>query len=223
MKNRGIIYIAIGKEYRRMAVQSAESIVTNYLGECHQIIILTTDSFNFRLSPYISIKQIRLKCPADPAVATAYLKTDLNYLSEFDETLYLDCDTKAIGDLSGLWTYIRDSIAVAPAYNPIRQSVVYPHNSEATETSICLSKIDDYTQYNTGVLLFKNTLHSDKIFKLWRKEWQRFKHHENMAFTRTIAQGFNVDPLPPKYNQFYDDVDADTVLIHYVGGYKKHL
>ena len=223
MEDRGIIYIAIGDEYRMMAIQSAQSIIDLYVSECPQITILTTDSGNFRISPYISLRQINGDFSADPAIATAYLKTRLYFLSEFTKTLYLDCDTRAVGNLSGIWDYLGNSIAVAPAYNPLSEYTVYPRNPEATKTSMCLSKINDYTQYNTGVLLFRRTLNIYKIFELWRKEWCEFQHHENMAFTRLVCQGFNVDYLPSKYNQFYSDADKHSILIHYVGGYKRYL
>jgi Glycosyl transferase family 8 len=224
MKSKGIIYIAIGDEYVRMAIESAKSIASHYIGsKCPPIVILTDNPIDLGISLDISMSAIGIKYPANPSVGTAYLKTRLNYLSEFEQTLYLDCDTRVVGDLSPIWDCIGDSIAVAPAYNPIQKYFNYPHDPEASETSIILSKIDDYTQYNTGVLLFEDTLYVDNIFRLWLKEWRRFKHLDNKAFTRAISQGVSVDSLDAKYNQFYPDINADSIIIHYIGVYKQYL
>jgi Glycosyl transferase family 8 len=223
MESRGIIYIAIGEQYRQMAIRSAESVIDTYSGQCPQIIILTDNLDSYRVSPIIRFQEIELKLPADPACATAYIKVNLNDLSPFTETLYLDCDTKAIADLSGVWEFIGDSIAVAPAYDPLRKGIAYLCNAEANQTSKILSSAGNYNQYNTGVFLFKKSPYIDNVFDLWLREWDKFKNHENMAFTRVTTQGVKVDMLDSKYNQFYPDVDTNTVLVHYIGEYKKYL
>jgi hypothetical protein len=219
---RGIIYIAISDKYRKMAVNSAQSVERNYIGECPRIMILSNYPRELKLSKYIYGCPIKL--PAySPDIATAYLKTKLHKFSPFDETLYLDCDTKAVADISDVWKYCGDNISVAHAFNPLKEDFDYRCNREAVETHRCLSVFGDFTQYNTGVFLFNKSKDTNSIFDAWRKQWHEFRYHENMAFNRLVSYGMTVNQLPAIYNNFYPNRSDDSKIVHYVGWYKKYL
>ena len=219
---QGIVYIALGDRYFDMAVKSAQSVINNYVGTCPPILIFNEYGGYLSLDG-INKQGIVIEVPYKFDVAAAYLKTLLNSLSPFEQTLYLDCDTKAVGDLSGIWDYCGSNIAVAPAYSPLVREADYYRIPEAELTTDCLSTINDFRQYNTGVLLFRKSKRISEIFDLWSKEWCIFKNHENMAFTQLVTYGLPVDDLPSIYNQYYPDRSKDSILIHYIDDYKKYL
>jgi hypothetical protein len=224
MKSKGIVYIAIGKKYLDMSVKSASSIINT--SSSKEKIVIFTDC-EVEICRDISIENISSYIATfnylSPDSLSAWLKTQINILTPFSETLCLDCDIKAINDISSIWDYSSEYITIAKALNPLVKDAYYKNNREAIETAKCLEFIGDYTQYNTGVFLFKDSEAINGIFKMWEKEWEKFKHYENMAFNRLISYGLPVVELPSRYNTFYPDRNHDSVLVHYPGGYKKYL
>jgi hypothetical protein len=224
-ENKGIVYIALGSEYVQMACKSIESILVNS-SESYDFCIITDIDFGHNL--LIKFGQITtlLIEPIDPSnlgASTAYLKTRLIYLSPFDKTLYVDCDIRAVRDIACIWSYCGESIAVASAFNPICANEFYPVDSEQEETQKYLSSLGDFTQYNTGLFLFKKSSQLQYVFDMWLVEWIKYKQHESMAFNRLVAKGMPVNYLLSIYNDFYPNKNIDSVLVHYIGGYKKHL
>lgn len=227
MTTKGIVYIALGVEYLEMATNSILSIVENYSKTEHlpnfKVFTDVDTSSIPRIDQIPSFFQYinPVEYP-DNGVATAYIKTILYHLSPFDITLYLDCDTKIVGDISKIWSYCGNRIAVSRAFNPIKEDTIYS-DSECIKTQQQLSVIGDFTQYNTGVFLFKKSPNTKSIFRAWNDEWELFKNHENMAFNRLVAQGMGVDYLLPVYNDFYPNRCPQSVLVHYIAHYKKYL
>jgi lipopolysaccharide biosynthesis glycosyltransferase len=225
MPSKGIVYIAIGLNYLEMAISSAMSVLT----QCVQpidIVIFTDLPFN-RDCLGVSIKNIsdRIKDVKDlsPDRISSYLKTKLNQISPFDQTLYLDSDVIAVQDISKIWDYCGDNIAIAPAYNPILQYSDYSGLSEELETYYYHLISENCTQYNTGVFLFNKSDNTTNVFKAWHNEWYQFRNHEGMAFNRLCVHEFEYINLPPIYNQFYPQRNGDSILIHYIGWCKKYL
>jgi hypothetical protein len=58
---------------------------------------------------------------------------------------------------------------------------------------------------------------------MWNMQWEEYKHHENMAFTRMIAMGMPVNELPSVYNDFYPNKSVNSKLVHYIAHYKQYL
>jgi hypothetical protein len=225
MSSRGVVYIAIGLNYLEMAISSAMSILNNCI-EPVDIVIYTDLPFN-RDCLGVSIRNIsdRIKDVADlsPGRIAAYLKTKLNKLTPFDQTLYLDSDVIAVQDISRVWDYCTDNIAVAPAYNPLIEGIDYSGLYEELETYYYHLAVDNWSQYNTGVFLFNKSKNNTNLFRVWHNEWWKFRDYENMAFNRLCVHEFEYVSLPSIYNQFYPDRNGDSILIHYIGWCKKYL
>jgi lipopolysaccharide biosynthesis glycosyltransferase len=225
MSSRGIIYIAIGLNYLEMAISSAMSVLTNCIDPI-DIVIFTDQPFN-RNCLGVSIRNIsdRIKDinHLSPGRIAAYLKTKLNKLTPFDQTLYLDSDLIAVQDISRIWDYCTDNIAVAPAYSPLINGINYSGLNEEVETCRYHLLAQSWKQFNTGVFLFNNSPITYRLFTIWNEEWERFKSYENMAFSRLCLYGFDFTQLPSIYNQFYPHRTGDSILIHYIGWCKKYL
>ena len=225
MSTRGVVYIAIGLNHLEMAISSAMSVLANCV-EPVNIVVFTNLALN-RDCLGLSIRNISehiqdVKDLSNGIIA-AYVKTKLNQLSPFDETLYLDTDVMAVKNIKGVWNYCGDNIAVAPAYNPLSKGNNYSGLAEEIETSYRMLVNSNWNQCNTGVFLFNKSLNTYSLFTAWVREWEKFKKYENMAFTRLSAYGFKFNDLPSIYNQFYPDRNEKSILIHYIGWCKKYL
>lgn len=215
---KGIIYIAVGQEHLDLAIKSAESVLV--FNPTVNIKILADAPSSDLI---IDISQLKIfNAGLKPDVLVACLKTQLNRLSPFHTTLYLDNDIRCVGDISDVWQYCGDWLALAPAFNPIL-STDLDTDPEVVQTKLCMDIVGNYMQFNTGVFLFKKLPHTDELFNHWYQGWNEFKTHENMAYTRLTTYGIPVDYLPSVFNQFYPDKHDLSVLIHYISWYKKYL
>jgi hypothetical protein len=217
-RTKGIVYIAVGKEHLELAIKSAQSVLK--LNPTVNIKILA-DAPSSDLVIDISYLVI-FRSGWKKDVLVAFLKTQLNIYSPFDMTLYLDNDIRCVGDISDIWQYCGDWLAVSPAFNSIRPTD-RSTDAEIIKTKECLDIVGNYMQYNTGVFLFKKLAHTNELFNQWRQQWGEFRNHENMAFTRLTTYGIPVAYLPHKFNDFYPHRTGSSVLIHYISWYKKYL
>lgn len=219
---KGIVYIAIGKQYFDDAIASAISIAEN-----HKIlpnICIYTDSDPIE-SNFFIVKKIPedLFSALPPDILAAYLKTKLYQLSPFRKTLFLDTDIRCIANIDCIWSYCNGSIAASRAFNPITEYDCYYQGSEEAYTQHLLSVNGDFTQYNTGVFIFDKCPQVEQAFIDWNTEWELFKRHENMAFNRLASRGLDVDYLLSIYNDFYPNRNYQSVLVHYISHYKDYL
>jgi hypothetical protein len=217
-KTKGIMYIAVGQEHLDLAIKSAESVLK--FNPTANIKILANAPSTDLITDISHLVIFKSGWKKD--VIVAFMKTQLNIYSPFDVTLYLDNDIRCVGDLSDVWQYCGDWLAVSLAFNPILPTDKST-DPEVVKTKECLGVIGNYTQYNTGVFLFQKLAHTKELFNQWREQWREFRNHENMAFTRLTTYGMPVDYLPSLFNQFYPDKHDLSILIHHIGWYKKYL
>lgn len=226
---RGIVYIGLGEKYLEMSVKSANSIKA-ITQECPPIVVFTDSSVDRNINDNISICKIddsyrkdfsKISNDFNPAFEGAYLKTRLFDLSPFETTLYLDSDILAIQDINSIWDWIGNTISIAPAFSPLTTRVTSP---EAIYTFQKLIELNDYQQYNAGVVLFEKNLLTKQLFDCWAYEWSKFRESDNMALTRALSYlKHSVVTLPSKYNEFYPWRNINSVLVHYLSLYKVYL
>jgi lipopolysaccharide biosynthesis glycosyltransferase len=234
--NRGIVYIALGTKYLEMAVTSAMSLL-RHSPNCPEILIFTDCNDNQLVLSDIRIEKL------DPEITRSnpyssiinktylagYIKTQLDKLSPFDVTLYLDCDILAVGDIDGIWDYVGNGLSLAPAFSPVTADDVDPDLAATADDvdpdlAATYQKAGHCQQYNAGVILFNKSKKISKFFRDWAKEWMIFEQSENTALIRCLVDtGLNVNQLPSKYNEFYPWKNSSSKLIHYIGVYKNCL
>lgn len=216
--NRGIVYIAIGKKYLEMSIASARSLNTQ------QSIAIITDTYLDCVLPENAwIIYVRNESNLSPIQFSAYLKTRLDQISPFDQTLFLDSDIRAVQDFKGIWDWLGNGISIAKAYNPIRADINYP-SSEQNYTKHLMSVADSFVQYNSGVFLFSKTSEMKSFFNEWTNQWKLYRDCENMALTRVLVNSDTpICRLPNRYNEFYPYRNSDSCLVHYIGGFKNKL
>lgn len=115
-----------------------------------------------------------------------WAKVNLLDLSPFEWTLYLDADTRVRGDLSTGFDVLAAGweLAMVPSKREPR-----PLDILATdEREITLSELGDCwpVMINSGVMWFRRTARTTRLWQTWSEEWQRFKQHDQGALLRAL-------------------------------------
>lgn len=229
-ETKGVVYLAIGRTAYEMALTSALSMIIRSINQSIEITMLTDIA---AAKPEIfsnihgCIKVVNISADIetvshlDGGRKVAYLKTRLHKLSPYHKTLYLDNDTKAVRDISGIWDLVEDGIGFSKAFNPLVEGCEYHQGSEEYYTA---TRIDTWYQYNSGVFLFTKSSSMSIFFENWCQKWSKFKNHENMALTRLLDYPqVNLIELPCRFNDFHPNRNDESCIVHYISWYKKYL
>jgi hypothetical protein len=140
----------------------------------------------------------------------------VRYITEtpFENTLYLDADTRIYDDISEL-TSILDKYELAAAHAPGRR----------TEPAIDQDEIPAvFPEYNTGVILFRRTDKILDLFESWLNQYDSMiqDEHQNIgdqpAFRKAAwFSNIHIYTLPPEYNcrtVYPGVVGGDVKIVH---------
>jgi hypothetical protein len=224
MQNRGVIYCATSQiDYLEAALISAIALrqvnpeLPITLVCDHPLAnFLSLHRYGIRLMPVaLSEKQ--------DAFRSRDLKTCLANISPYQETLYLDADILPVRSLMHIWDYLaQGDLAMVRDRQPTIADCDHIANSEKTYT---LERLPSHTpQYNSGVMLWRNSSRTQALFKHWQREWQKFQQHDQLALVRAIdATQTDIVQLPINYN--ISPIDAlnlvaknEVYLLHCWGG-----
>jgi len=114
-----------------------------------------------------------------------WAKTQLDILSPFDDTLFLDADTRVYGNLGIGFDILNRGwdLVMVPSLPQGEGSL--RHLSEE-ERDVTMAETMRPLQLNTGVMWFKKTERVKVLFTEWRKQWQRYKDKDQGAFLRAL-------------------------------------
>lgn len=114
-----------------------------------------------------------------------WAKTNLDRLSPFSRTCYLDADTIIHSDLSIGFAILRDGwdIVIAPSVNQNERWLDHIESAEKLETLTALG--EKFLQLQAGVIWF-DTGRCKKLFQYWRAEWNRFRDQDQAALLRAL-------------------------------------
>jgi hypothetical protein len=138
------------------------------------------------------------------------LKTCLANISPYNETLYIDSDILPLRPLNPIWDYLAqgDIAMVADRQPTIADCDHIAHHEKAYTLSLLPGETP---QYNSGVILWRNSPLTQSLFKQWQQEWNKFQRHDQLALVRAIAQVRpRVATLPINYN--ISPIDAPKLL-----------
>lgn len=115
-----------------------------------------------------------------------WAKTQLDILSPFDDTLFLDADTRIYSSDLGIGFDILNrgwELVMVPSLPQGEGSL--RHLSEE-ERDVTMAETMRPLQLNTGVMWFKKTDHVKALFAEWRRQWWRYKDKDQGAFLRAL-------------------------------------
>ena len=203
MKNRGVIYCATGNVlYLEATLISA--IVLRQIEPNIPITIISDHPLLklFPLEKYeISARFINLSEINDSgSFSSRDIKTSLSKFSPYQETLFLDADILPLKPISDLWDYL-DYGDMCMVVDLVPTLGLCAHISEEEKNYTLQYLPESTTQFNSGVILWRNTTQTQSLFELWNREWLKFKKQDQLALVRAINKAeFSVQSLPCIYN-----------------------
>jgi Nucleotide-diphospho-sugar transferase len=139
------------------------------------------------------------------------LKTRLIDLSPYAETLYIDSDILPLKPIDPIWGYF-DQADMVMALDRLPTIGECDHIGTAEKNYTLESLPASTTHYNSGVMLWRKTPLTQKLFWQWQQEWTRFQKQDQLALVRAIAQiQLPIAQLPVNYN--ISPIDAAPVLL----------
>lgn len=121
----------------------------------------------------------------DPGARLA--KLNLDSLSPFDRTLYLDADTMVRGDISAGFSALAAGwdVAIVPS---MRQGSDSLGHLPADDRAATLGELwpEDVLALQGGVMWFRKSDAVSQFFAVWRAEWQRFRGFDQGALLRAL-------------------------------------
>ena len=180
MVSRGVVYVAYGKPARDQVQLSAQSLVAQHPRLPFRVI---SDRPFKRVAGFPAIQIIPYP-DTDPGARLVKLNVDS--LSPFDHTAYIDADTRIQGNI--LWPFELLEAGWEMAIVPCRHQGEHanPHVN-AEERTITFAEVGDATALQGGVIYFRKTNAVHGLFAAWREEWARFEDQDQAALIRALA------------------------------------
>lgn len=116
-----------------------------------------------------------------------WAKVNLDRLTPFDFTLYLDADTRIRADLSAGFDLLRDGWDLCITPSLMQENGAFWH-VDAPERETTLDELG-YTpvQWQGGVFYFRRCDAFAALCDRWREEWQRWRGQDQAALARALA------------------------------------
>lgn len=158
----GVIYVAFGAPYLAMAITSLVSLkVTN---PTVPVCIVTNVVRDMPDKPWWRPEDGDTWIYLDNETErNRHAKTSVYQLSPFDLTLFLDCDTMVLGDLSPIPRYLEYfDILLSAVYNPT------PTNKRILDGKF---RYTEDGHFNSGVFAFRRSQPVESFFALWNERF----------------------------------------------------
>lgn len=201
----GAIYVATGPDYLALACQSARSLRHHNPGLA---IDLFTD-----LAPLSDPGLFDRVHPVPEVHPRA--KIDCMGLSRFDRTLYLDCDTLAVGPLGDLFRVLeRFELAIA---HDMRRNTPLVRQGHAHATPYA------FPQMNSGVMLYRRSAPMQAFLTEWARLYRQIGVPRDQVALKDLlwSSDLRFYVLPPEFNlrrvtllDAWEPGDARPTLIH---------
>jgi hypothetical protein len=184
---RGVMYVAVGKKYIQSAIRSAQTVRKHNPGlSVHLFGNWEECGFDFSRSPepFTSVA----------GVDSPYHHSKVDYMSRtpFERTLYLDTDTRVLGDITPLFDLLeRFEIALAHAPNRVTRLKNW-------RIPIPVS----FPEFNSGVILYGRTQRVLNFLHDWTEAFHLVGSYNDQLTLRELIwlSDLRIDTLPPEYN-----------------------
>jgi Nucleotide-diphospho-sugar transferase len=212
MVGNGVIFVASGAPYVRAANRAARSVKEHAPS-------LAVDLFTD--APEAAEEVFDRVHPLEGAHIRS--KVDHMHRSRFDRTLYLDTDTRVVGDISDMFAVL-DRFDLALAHSHAR-------NRKATRAVWRVEVSDAFPQLNSGVMLFKSSPAVLEFLRDWGKAYHSAGFKKDQVTLRELlwASDLRLHVLPPEYNiryekylRVWDENEAIPRILHFAAFQEGH-
>lgn len=172
--NPGVVYVAYGSKALLEARLSAESLAMVH----REWPVTVISDHEVGWAPCIEWE--------DRGTPGRWAKVNLDQLSPFEHTLFLDADTRVYGDLwIGFNLLERGWDMVMVASIPQGGEILGHLTDQERAATLAECRIEPL-QLNTGVMWFRKSQRVQMLFREWRNEWERFKDKDQGALLRAL-------------------------------------
>ena len=190
-RTRGVLYIATGLPHIQAAIESAVSVrKTNPNLPIHLFADLLQQKFDLnvgiKMNPFTSWENI----------PNPHRRSKVDYIAAtpFEETLYLDTDTRVLCGLHDPFRLLeRFDVALAHAH---RREVLQKNER------LTIRVPSAFPEFNSGVLFYKRNFETIKAFQSWQQRYYEGKLNVDQPALREIlwSNNLRIATLPPEYN-----------------------
>lgn len=209
MLNKTIIYYASGDRYVKESIFSINTLRTYHPNI--PIIIYTDNISKYKnkfhhMSLYPIVKKLNRKS------YRAKIPAMYESINDANKLLFLDTDTIILDNISGIFNLL-DKFDIMAARAPVRFPNSSPRARQFKEAP------EPYTQFNTGVVAFKSSANTQKLFAAW---WEYYRKTEEKADQPTFRRAMYESNLltyvlPEEYNLragFYQVISEKIRIVH---------
>lgn len=170
---RGIVYVAFGENAREEAAMSIAALRPRYDG---LITVISSE-------PLPGAHFIRFD---DPRFGARWAKLNLDLLTPYDQTLYLDADTRPRTDCAQWFEILADGFDVVIAESTMQGQKALWHVDEAEREETLDGFGFTPLQLQAGVFAFRRSEAVVALFAAWREEWRGGQ--DQAALLRALAR-----------------------------------
>jgi len=175
LTERGILYIAYGESAKRQAAVSIQS-----LRDWHHalpVAVVGEAIKGAKHIPFVSRDRIG-----------RWAKVNLDLLSQWEYTLYLDADTRVRQPIMAGFEMLAEGwdLVITPSRNQETDWLWHVQEEERRET--ILSVGIRAVQLQAGMMFFRQCEAIKRLFALWRTEWEQYQGQDQAALLRALYQ-----------------------------------
>lgn len=176
MASRGVCYVAYGATAR---AEAAVSIQT--LRDHNKLDVTVIGDKPQHGAGFIELEQVD--------AGGRWAKLSLDSLSPYDETLYLDADTRVKGDLSEGFRILDKGFDLAITASTKQGPNVMIHAPlEDRQATFEAYGIRQILALQAGVFYFARNSRTAALFEAWRDEWVRWRYLDQPALLRALLR-----------------------------------
>ena len=181
--SRGVVFVAYGDQARAQVQLAAKSLVERNPGLPFRVIC----DQGFRKETRFPVMKCIYHEDADPGARWAKLNVDR--LSPFEHTLYLDADTRVMGDISMPFDLLDNGweMCMAPCRHQ-KPNEQHGHVNEEERAATFEEVGTDLYALQAGVIYFRKCSAVHHLFLNWRREWERWRDQDQAALMRALVR-----------------------------------
>lgn len=182
MTTRGVVYVAYGAQARIQARLSAKTLVHSNPGLSFRV--LADEPFS-SVAHYPPMRHIYHE-DTDPGARLVKLNVDK--LSPYDMTLYLDADTRIQGPLCMPFDLLEAGweMCMVPCRHQDDNAHRHVNGKERMTTFEEVGQ--NIIALQGGVIYFRKCDAVHALFEAWREEWRRFEDQDQAALLRALVR-----------------------------------
>jgi hypothetical protein len=163
----GVLYLAFGRAYLAMALNSLKTFRNN--NSSIPVCIITNVTDKYPEFEWWNPKIDKWKYIELDITKNRNIKTALYDYTPFEKTIYLDTDTEVVRDITEA-DYFLD-------YFDICIKPTTPRDPETKGRHIVLDgkvKVSELPHWNSGIIFFRKNKHVEDFFKIWSQKFNEY-------------------------------------------------